>query len=74
MSKYHIKIKRDCGPYGWSNRRDGFIVLKDGCNCMPGAVRFKTIEDAMLGIQAHMNVGGNSRLDWYKEMKRLESH
>ena len=81
MSKYHIKIKRDWGQYGWycsktrtSNRRDGFVVTHDsahGCNCMPGAAWFETIEDAMIGIQAHMNVGDCA--EWYDEVKRLKA-
>lgn len=80
MQKYHIKIKRDWGQFGFWNpetrtcEKKGFVVTHDSvydCNCMPGAVWFKTIEDAFLGIQAHMNVGDT--MEWHNEIKRLKN-
>lgn len=74
--KYKIKIKRDWGRYGfWNpktrrNEKTGFVVVKDHCNCIPGAMWFRTIEDAMRGVQAHMNVGDT--MEWHDEYKRLK--
>lgn len=74
--KYQIKVKRDFGPRGWydsktrSNRRDGFVVTDGICNIIPGACWFSTIEDAMIGIKAHMAVGDT--MAWHDEYKRLK--
>ena len=82
--KYKIKIKRDfgSGPGHWLTDagtggtgkygfvKTGFVVVKDHCNCIPGACWFRTIEDAMLGIQAHMKTGGT--MDWHEEYRRLK--
>lgn len=74
--KYRIRIKRDFGPYGWydsktrTNRRDGFVVTQGECNCIPGAGWFKTIEDAFVGIQAHMKTGDT--MDFHTEYRRLK--
>lgn len=61
--KYKIEIKRDFGRYGYWNaatrrcERTGFVVTQDGCNCIPGAGWFRTIEQAMIGIKVHMRTG-----------------
>lgn len=74
--KYKISIKRDWGPYGyWNsktrrNEKTGFVVGNPGGNCMPGAVWFETIEDAMIGIEAHVKTG--DCLAWYDEYKRIK--
>lgn len=61
MSKYHIKLKRDFGPHGFlingKQIHRGFVVVKDGCNCMPGATWFLTEADAMLAIEVLETVG-----------------
>ena len=60
--KYRITPKRDFGPKGfWINRqwvRQGFVVTRDGCNCMPGATWFQTVAEAMAGIRALEEAGG----------------
>jgi hypothetical protein len=81
---YRIKIKRDfgSGPGYWLPNagdvgtgnygfvRNGFVVVKGGANCIPGAMWFRTIEDAMRAIKAHINVGGT--MAWHSEYARLE--
>lgn len=55
MAKYRIVPKRDFGPKGfWIGGewvRSGFIVTRDGCNCMPGATWFQSISDAFFAIE-----------------------
>lgn len=64
MTKYRIVPKRDFGPMGfWINKqwvRQGFVVTRDGCNCMPGATWFRTTAEAMRAIQALEDTGGGS--------------
>lgn len=78
MSKYKIKIKRDFGPYGfWNsdtrqNEYTGFVVVKDGCNCMPGAVWFRTIADAMLAVEVHMITGDDPEFYSVYKQKKID--
>lgn len=81
--KYQIKIKRDfgggkgfwmkgAGDVGTGNYgfvKSGFVVVKDGCNCIPGACWFRTVDEAMDGIRAHMIAG--STMAWHDEYKRI---
>lgn len=74
---YKIKIKRDFGQYGWydsetrTNKKLGFVVVQGGCNCIPGAGWFKSIADAMIGIEAHMIAGDTMGFyEVYKALKR----
>lgn len=61
--KYKIVIKKDFGKYGWydsetrSNKRLGFVVVKGGCNVIPGAGWFKNIPQALLGVRIHSITG-----------------
>lgn len=78
MRKYKIKVNRDFGRYGWydaetrtCNRRDGFVVTDGLCNIIPGACWFKTIEDAMLGIKAHIISGDTA--EWHQTYARLNA-
>jgi hypothetical protein len=77
MTNYKIKVKRDFGKFGWydsetrSNRRDGFVVTDGICNVIPGACWFKTIEDAMVGVQAHMMSGDT--MEWHSTYAKLKS-
>lgn len=79
-SKYQIKIKRDFPKYDWydsttrSNKHLGFVVVKDGCNCIPGACWFRTIEDAMLGIEIHMKTGDTPAFhtEWKKMREKRD--
>lgn len=75
MRKYQIKIKRDFGRYGYwdpvlrKNIKQGFVVTHGGCNCIPGAMWFRTIEKAMLAIEVHMQVGDTMAFhDHYREL------
>ncbi len=55
---YGIVPKRDFGQYGYydsetrTNIKTGFVVIEldFGCNTMPGGCWFKTVEEAMEGI------------------------
>jgi hypothetical protein len=62
MAKYRIKPKRDFGKLGfWIDGkwvRQGFVVTRDGGNCMPGATWFRTVADAFAGIRALEETGG----------------
>ena len=82
-AKYKITIKRDFGPgkghwlpgagttgtghYGFV--KTGFVVVQNGCNCIPGACWFRTIEEAADGIRAHMIAGDT--MAWHDEYKRI---
>jgi hypothetical protein len=59
---FEIRVKRDFGnqfhlidgmPCMW-----GYVVVKDGCNAMPGATWFQTVKAAKRGIDALFDVGG----------------
>ena len=75
MTKYKIKIKRDFGRYGYydsktrKNIRTGFVVTDGICNIIPGACWFKTVEEAMLGVEVHMKTGDT--MAWHGEYRRL---
>lgn len=62
MSKYRIVPKQDFGRRGfWIDGawvKTGFVVTRNGCNCMPGATWFRTVEDAMTGIRVFEETGG----------------
>jgi hypothetical protein len=72
---YKIKVKRDFGPHGyWNsatrrNEKTGFVVTDGICNIIPGACWFRTIEEAMDGIRAHMIAGDTQA--WHGEYKRI---
>jgi hypothetical protein len=83
-AKYKIVIKRDFGPgkgYWMEGAGDvgtgkfgfvksGFVVTKGGCNAVPGAGWFRTIKDAMLGIEVMEMTGDNQKFhEVYKAMK-----
>jgi hypothetical protein len=81
--KYQIKVKRDfgsgpgywlpgagdtgTGKYGFV--KSGFIVTDGLCNIIPGACWFRTLDEAMDGIRAHMIAGDT--MAWYKEYRRF---
>lgn len=78
MTTYQIKVKRDWGRYGWYDaatrtcgNRGGFVVTDGICNIIPGACWFKTIEDAMVGIEAHKLVGDTQA--WHATYRRLDA-
>lgn len=68
--KYQIKIKRDWGRYGFWNpktrrlEKQGFVVVKGGCNIMPGAVWFKTVEQAIRAIAILEQASHDADLFW----------
>jgi len=51
---YLIREKQDFGEYGFLisgfRVKTGYVVIKDGCNVMPGACWFQTVEAAMRAI------------------------
>ncbi len=73
--RYRINIKRDWGRYGFWNpetrtcEKQGFVVTHGNTNCIPGAGWFKTIEDAFIGIKAHMIAGDT--MAFHDEYRRL---
>lgn len=84
-SKYRIVIKRDfgSGPGHWLPNagntgtgnygfvKSGFVVVKDGCNCIPGAMWFRTVGEAMLGIKAHLIAGDTQK--WHDVFRGLKA-
>lgn len=60
---FTIEPKRDFGPTGFyiDGRfiKRGYVVVKDGCNAMPGATWFLTIADAKEAINVLIDVGGD---------------
>ena len=65
---HSIVPKRDFGSTGyWMNGRfvkKGFVVVKDGCNVMPGACWFQTIEEAQHAIRVLIKTKGNDDHFW----------
>ena len=75
---YRICIKRDFGPgpghwlpgagnvgtgkYGFV--KSGFVVTNGGCNVMPGAAWFRTVESAMRAIRALEETNGEPDAFW----------
>lgn len=81
VMKYQIKLKRDWGRFGfWNpatrrNEKLGWVVVLGGCNCIPGAMWFRTIADAMLAVEVHMITGDTMAFhDKYREMKKGRSN
>lgn len=66
--KFRIVIKRDFGKYafwiGGKFVKSGFVVTKGGCNVMPGATWFQTIEEAMNAIPKLIQSEGDSNKFW----------
>ena len=59
---FTIEPKRDFGPTGFyingTFTKIGYVVVKDGCNAMPGATWFHTIESAKEAVDVLIDVGG----------------
>ena len=59
---FTIEPKRDFGPTGFyidgKFTKIGYVVIKDGCNAMPGATWFHTTESAKNAIDILIEVGG----------------
>lgn len=59
---FTIQPKQDFGPTGFfvdgKYTKIGYVVVKDGCNAMPGAAWFHTIEIAKEAIDILIDVGG----------------
>lgn len=71
MVDYHgftIEPKRDFGPTGFfidgKFIKRGYVVVKDGCNAMPGATWFYTIELAKEAIDIWIDVHCDAALFW----------
>lgn len=71
---FAVEPKRDFGPSGFyiggKFVKHGFVVTKDGCNAMPGATWFLSVEDAQRAIDTFIDVDGNADKFW---QRRLES-
>lgn len=65
---YEIKEKLDFGsnPHIIKGEvvKEGVVVVKDGCNAMPGATWFRNIIDAKEAIDALILADGNSEVFW----------
>ena len=65
---FTIEPKRDFGPVGFyidgALIKDGFVVVKDGCNPMPGAAWFRTIARAQYAIDVLIEVDGDADKFW----------
>jgi hypothetical protein len=65
---FHIVNKLDMGSYPHLSHansiRTGFVVTKDGCNAMPGAIWFKCMLSAKAGIDLWMESGYTAELFW----------
>jgi hypothetical protein len=65
---FAVEPKRDFGPVGFyiDGRfvKDGFVVVKDGCNAMPGATWFRTIDSAKHAIDVFIDVDGDAYKFW----------
>jgi len=59
---FTVESKRDFGPSGFlvdgRFTKIGYVVIKNGCNAMPGAVWFRTIEDAKNAIDVFIETDG----------------
>lgn len=84
--RYRIVPKRDfgSGPGYWlpgagsvgtekyGHVKRGFVVTDGLCNIMPGATWFRTIPDAMLAINIHMQTGDTMAFwDAYRNAKAV---
>jgi hypothetical protein len=64
---FHIKAKRDFGSYPYSNvntYKKGYVVVKDGCNPMPGATWATSVIGARVMIDSYIEAEGDARLFW----------
>lgn len=63
--KYRIEAKRDFGPHGYFHKGKthytGLVVVKDGCNAVPGAGWFMTYASAMLAVEVLEETGDTMR-------------
>jgi len=70
---YTVQAKRDYADVLSFDRgfyiRDGFVVVKDGCNAMPGAVWFNTVESARQAIDILEVVGEKRFWDAHRRVK-----
>ena len=65
---YSIKPKKDFGTQGFLIEgkwvKKGYVVVKDGCNAMPGATWFRTVAEAEEAIDVLIAVDGDAELFW----------
>ncbi len=48
-----------------ARKPEGFLVVKNGTNPMPGATWFRTERDAQMGIDVLEAVGGDGKRFWH---------
>jgi hypothetical protein len=67
---FTIEPKRDFGPTGslvdGRLTKVGYVAVRDGCNAMPGATWFSTIESTKEAIDVLITVGSDSERFWQR--------
>ena len=70
---FTVESKRDFGPSGFyiggKFVKRGFVVVKDGCNAMPGATWFLSVEDAKHAIDTFIDVDGSADKFWQRQLE-----
>jgi hypothetical protein len=65
---YEIQPKQDFAPLGYLHEgryiKDGYIVVRGGCNVMPDATWFLTIESAIAHINYLIEANGDVEKFW----------
>lgn len=59
---HSIEPKRDFDP--GMVKQTGFVVVKNGCNVMPGGCWFNTVKEAKHGINVLLKVKGDADKFW----------
>lgn len=68
---FWIKPKRDFGETGFydsktrRNVKEGWVIVKDGCNAMPGATWAHNLAEAQQMIDVYMAVDGDAQKFWH---------
>lgn len=75
---YTIQAKRDYADVLSFDRgfyiRDGYVVVKDGCNAMPGAAWFQTVDSARKSIDILEAVGEKRFWEAHKMIREAEEN
>ena len=70
---FTVEPKRDFGQSGFyiggKFVKRGFVVTKGGCNAMPGATWFLSVEDATQAIDTFIDVDGDADKFWQRQLE-----
>ena len=70
---FTVEPKRDFGPSGFyiggKFIKSGFVVTKNGCNAMPAATWFLSVDDAKRAIDTFIDVAGNAEKFWQRQLE-----